>query len=253
MNKLFYLFVLITLSSCGSFYEIVTTSSNSVNYENSSNSYIFKSKDLEISYNFWTSGGALFYTLKNTSDKVIIIDWSKSHIIINGLSSDYFNNASFSSTTSVGVSNTGIFNNLIGVSATTVKKGVVDTKSYVEKQYAHIPPNASIIIDKASLISQPIFDCDFNIKKPKLVNYNPINSPLKIRNYITYYKDSSQIQNIIDNDFYISSLEFISTSDFMGKQKSTKNCTVSGITTTELKHEFPKRSTNKFYIEIKIN
>ena len=56
MNKLFYLFVLITLSSCGSFYEIVTTSSNSVNYENSSNSYIFKNKDLEITYNFWTDG-----------------------------------------------------------------------------------------------------------------------------------------------------------------------------------------------------
>ena len=195
---------------------------------------------------------ALFYTLRNTSDKVIIIDWSRSHIIINGLSSDYFNNASYSSTTSVGVSNTGIFNNLTGVNATTVKKGVVDTKSFVEKQYAHIPPNASIIIDKATLISQPIFDCDFNIKKPKLVNYNPINTPFNIRNYITYYKDSSQLQNIIDNDFYISSLEFISASDFKGKQKSTKNCTVFGMSTNQLIHEFPERKSNKFYIEIQI-
>jgi len=253
MKKLLIPFCALALSSCTSYYEIISTKSNSVTYDSGLDSYIYKNKDIEISYNFWTDGGAMFYILRNISNKTIVIDWAKSHIIFNGISSDYFNNASYTNTTSVGVSNANIYNTVFGIGASTVKKGIVNTKSYVEKQYAHIPPNASIVIDKASLISAPIFDCNLNIKETKLLEYNLSNSPIKFRNYITYFTDTSQNQYTIDNDFYISSLEFISDSKFMGRQFTEKECTITGLSSSKIKHKYPERKSSRFYIQIQTN
>ncbi len=258
------------LSSCSVMYQVIETSSSDAKLEK--DSYAFENADLKISYNFWADGGRVYFFVTNKLDVPIYIDWDKSHLIYNGTSYEYWYDSeetnSFYSSASTGSSYTfaDAIVNIFGgsaygsgqsnTSATSRKVAVVASSKSKPKKVIQIPPRSSIIVSKFSISKAPFYNCDFNLRNtsyrtPNTKTFNKSDSPLSFRNYLTYSsKENFEQSKTIDNEFYISSISFMTDRLFFGKSSARTDCDLNGGKVYGKKYSRPYMKPTNFYIKV---
>ena len=265
------LVTIIMLTSCSTMYQVLEISSSDAKLEK--DSYVFENSDLQINYNFWAQGGQVSFFIINKLDAPIYIDWDKSHFIYNGTSYEYWYDAeetnSFYSSASSASSYTfaDAMLNIFGGSAygnsqsTTSAYGrkvavAASTKSK-PKKIIQIPPKSLIIVSKFSISKTAFYNCDFNIKHtdlrtPNTKTFGKEDSPLAFRNYLTYSaKETFEQNKTIDNEFYISSISFMSEKLFLGKSSRRNDCDVNGAKIYGSNYSRPYKKPNSFYLKLK--
>jgi len=261
------------LTSSQSMYQVLELSSTDTKFQSKTNE--FENSEVKVSYNFWSNGGLVYFKLTNKLDSSIFIDWNKSHLIYNGISYDYWFDTeetnSFYSSSSVTNSNSfadavvNIFGNSgygSGRSSSytrSSKVSVMESSKTKPKRIIQIPPKSSVIISKFSISKTPFYDCNFNLnnssrREVNSKNFTKEESPLEFRNYLTISKNEDFNNSIIiDNDFYISSISFMSEKLFLGKSSTKKDCDLAGHKILTPIKEKPYKKPNSFYVKIKSN
>jgi len=269
---LFELISALMFTSCTSVYQVFETNSNDTKLKN--NIYLHENNDLNISYNFWAEGGKVAFKINNKTESPIYIDWDKSHFISNGISFEYWYDVeetnSFNSSETSNNSKTIITNDIINVlegntvglsqiNSSVIGKNASQSLTFKTrpKKNIQIPAKSSIIVSKFSINKTPYFDCDFNLKNtilksPKSKTFTKDDSPLLFRNYLTYYtNDSFEQAKSIDNEFFISSISFLSRKSFVGKDSTYQDCDIYGNIIYRHYHKQPQKKSSSFYLIIK--
>ena len=99
MKKAFILLSLsLMLASCATAYQQIATVQSSQATHSRDGTLSFSSDNVVVDYDFWSLGGEVSFVLTNKSDNDIYIDLSRSFLVVNGMTFDYFKNRTYSST-----------------------------------------------------------------------------------------------------------------------------------------------------------
>lgn len=245
MKNLVFLSLVLLFSSCSTlYYQVYTVKSDNVKEQG--NALVYENDDCQIIYNLWCDGGRSGFIFFNKTDKNIFIDLNKCFFIKNNKAYDYFLNRSsvLSQTNEIMAYGSAslkfgeyfdadkytfinsIYNpEIISRSASVTKtKGASSsfTKgiSYKEKDIICIPPKSFKEINEY-LISNEVLIEDgkmFPHKTPYKFTFDELSTPLKFSNVICYFTDNDN-DYIINNDFYVESIENHSDESFIKKEK----------------------------------
>lgn len=99
------LILILSLSSCVplKFYQVYKVFPDS-DIELKSNFLVYEDGNCKVSYNLWSKNGNIGFNYYNKTDNDIYLNLDKSFFIINGLSYQYYQNRTFTSSTSYGLS-----------------------------------------------------------------------------------------------------------------------------------------------------
>ncbi len=265
--KWYSMVLILACTSCAprGFYQVMETEGK--NSTTVDGYHRYENDDVRVTYDFWGSGGKVSFRITNTSDLPIYIDWTKSHLIYNGVSHDYWSDSEkttsfyFSNTSAFGSSNASFQVSGWGATVVTVATGSrrssAQTTTVRErpKQLTHLPPHSSVDLVGSEIMSDGIFDCDFNWSKVKTTKtskrtFSPEDSPLRFRNYLTYSSQAPSAQpTVIDNEFYISSAEFVPYKAYWGRQESVRKCTIQGVSVLEYERTRAYRKGISWYVQ----
>lgn len=262
--------VLLT-SSCSTsiYYQLYKTKSNDIKEEDAR--AISSNHDLEIKYHFWSEGGSSSFLIKNKTDKHIFINTSLSHLIVNGLAYTYYQgrvrgeSTTISSTASVHNSTSwaGIVagNNVatgIGSKVSTTKNSSVENQAsvtYAEMKIISIPPNSSKIITGTGILRSDLYEhCNLEDrpkrKEKATLTFDEKNTPLHVRNYISYTTDISDSNYKVKEDiFWVSEITNYPRSSFLETQR-VEEC---GKSTDDTQDIFIHYQPTSFYMEYIFN
>lgn len=279
MKNIIFLSLVLLLSSCSTlYYQVYTVKSDNVKEQN--NALVYENDDCQIIYNLWSDGGRSGFIFFNKTDKNIFVDLNKCFFIKNNKAYDYFLNRSsaLSQTNEIMAYGSAslkfgeyfdadkytfinsIYNpKIISRSeAFTYSASVAKTKgasssftkgiSYKEKDIICIPPKSFKEINEYIISKDVIVDCGKMSprKTPYKFTFDELNTPLKFSNVICYFMDNDN-DYIINNDFYVESIENHSEKSAIKKEKYDEECTESD---KHIYYEyfFTVSGPNKFYI-----
>lgn len=260
------LFALI-MNSCvtHSYYQVYkTTASEKINLKD--NSLVYEDLNCIISYNFWQNEGNIGFRFFNKTGKNIYLNLEESFFVFNGISNNYYKNRIFTNSHSSGVvmlkgakaakSVTGynfldlVQTNLMSVSASISNTSTSGTSvAYTEEKIVCIPPQTAKIISEYTINKSIYRDCELlrypTKKEIKSKNFTKSNSPIIFSNIISYKLDQSELQNKVQNEFYVSEITNLPVSE-MFSSKYEENC---GKKSRFISSYFTEQSPNKFYIK----
>lgn len=176
---------------------------------------VYSDNNVEITYNFWESGGETDFWIENISDKDIYVDLSKCFFIYNNCVNDYFNNSykSVNYYTAAYYSNEGGYN--VYHPATNY------TKYEIQDKVLCIPSHSMRKINCPYDINKTLYrDCTLKIyptyarvwnksthsyETPILPssNFSLSTSPIVFRNIISYYIEKPEQSYRVENEFYV--------------------------------------------------
>lgn len=243
--KHFYLITLIFfITSCASstYFQLYKAESESVRLD--SDGMFFENEDVKVVYNFWDDAGNSSFLLFNKTNSDIYVDLKKSHLILNGIAHTYFQNRSFSESSSsnftVGGTTTsgyykGISNYLINSfydnssessfytgntssilsyitsgSKSTVSEGYAVTT--IEKDVVCVPPQSAKPFTGFSLKNSLFRDCDLlrfpSKKEITSKTFDAESSPLIFKNIIAYGFEETEEDRYkkVETDFWVSEI-----------------------------------------------
>lgn len=254
MKKVISICVLALLCSCNTvktYYQVYNTESETV--KSSGNSIFFEDANCIISYNLWSENGNAGFSFYNKTEELIYLQLDQSFYVINGNAYDYYQNRVFisSSNSATVSSNTSGYSLLGRLSYTSLNSKTVTSHQskgleITEAKVIAIPSKTTKSISEFN-INETIFrDCDLlrfpSSKQVSQKSFNKENSPLKFYNSISY-KIGDKI-NKVKNDFYVSGITNIASSDAF-KQEKNAFCNQKGGGTIDV---FKEIAPNKFYI-----
>lgn len=266
------IFLYLFLSSCSPtvVYQVLEIASNDVKLVN--NSFVHQNTDLSIHYNLWENGGKVHFMVTNDKDQPVYIDWNESHFIYGGISYEYWDDSEettfysqtnmFTSTSLLGeafsIFSAGSAANSVSQSVTSRRRSASVTSKNVNKpkRILHLPPKSSIVVSKFKISNTPYYTCEFpvkasTVKKPMEAKFKDETSPLKFTNYLTYsYDENFKSKKVINNEFYISSIENMNYNRFTGKSVKEKKCNKYGGEYKVSNFEYPFLSPGAFYIVV---
>jgi len=268
-NFLQLLSLVLVFSSCNQefyYYQLVELGSVDIVVDN--NSAISKNIDLQVEYDFWGDNGVSNLWIFNNSDNIIYIKHDECHLIKNDVVSDYYDNNTHSTSSSIneGVSykrsnlyvnnsNTPI-NALASVLSATASSGYTESSSISKKDklVLMIPPKSKRVIPGYILHGYRFWDCDIdptpNRKKSREgngLNFSKEDSPLKFRFYITYsFDEDFKSKNVFESSAYVKSISNWAKSAFL-IEKSYKQC--KDDTWPKNRTIAPNHSPMNFYIK----
>lgn len=210
------------------------------------NSLLFENADCQVSYNFWSDGGYVSFAFKNKTDRDIIINMNESFLVVNGNAHNYFEaktytyGSAFATSIgyveSLGVSlsgKTGVWSNKhytasAGVAASiTSKSAIMNTVSIKEQEVVCIPANSFKTFSKFCLSPAIYQKCvkkvDFPSNRASLAKFDSHNSPIILNNRLTYGFQNDNMDNHIDNVFWLGEIENYSEKSAIEKS-SEKGC-----------------------------
>ncbi|MES2837427.1 MAG: hypothetical protein V4667_07885 [Bacteroidota bacterium] len=201
--------------------QVIDWSSKTAKFD-SSEKLAYETEEIKVTYNFWSDIKFVSFTIYNKTDKPVIIDWAKSHIILQDYSNDYFGSSSTFSRNSNGV----------GSSLTHLPP-----KSYIEENFTN---NTELYFSCTSYFKK--------MKKGDVVtnDYKEDNSIYKMRNYITYLTSDNK-EKVVDNDFYVSQLLRMSKETFLGVKNKNEICDALGKKKITYDYSYPYFKINRSY------
>ncbi len=254
MKKVISICVLALLCSCNTvktYYQVYNTESETV--KSSGNSIFFEDANCIISYNLWSENGNAGFSFYNKTDEVIYLQLDQSFYVINGNAYDYFQNRVFvnSSNSTTVSSNTSGYSLLGRLSYTSLNSKTVSSHQSngvetTEAKVIAIPPKTTKSISEFNINVTVFRDCDLlrfpSSKQISNKSFSKENSPLKFYNSISY-KIGDKL-NKVKNDFYVSGITNIASSDAF-KQEKNAFCNQKGGGTIDV---FKDSAPNKFYV-----
>lgn len=246
LKLLSFSLLLALVSSCSiplrTFYEVCTVESNLPT--NNLNKFEYSDQSCNISYNFWREGGNAGFEFFNKTDEIIYVDLSTSFFIKNGIAHDYFLNRSFSSTSESAFSMGVLFDKNLPINNSLFTNS--SSEITLEKGIVAIPPHSSKYFSQYSISSSIFYDCNHDITPgagiSPIYTFSNIESPISFKNYITYRVGKSQRDIVVDNNFFISSIQFIIEKNLLHWVK--KGCPDNQWEEEEVRDPSPK----KFYV-----
>ena len=254
----------LSVSCSQNFYQVYTMDSNDLKMQD--NSLLFENADCQVSYNFWSDGGHVSFAFKNKTDKDIFINMNESFLVVNGNAHNYFEAKTYTygsayATTigygeSLGVSlsgNTGIWANKqytasAGVAASVQSRSaIMNTVSRKEQEIVCIPANSFKTFSKFCLSPVIYQKCvkkvDFPSNRASLAKFDSHNSPIILNNRLTYGFQNDNMDNHIDNVFWLGQIENYSEKSAIEKS-SEKGC--YDLVSKEIRH-FKIGKPSQFY------
>jgi hypothetical protein len=243
---LFTLFTLNLFSQSDIIYQVSEWDSKTVK-KDESNEFKFENEELIITYDFWSGTREVSFSVYNKTDKAIIIDWTKSHFIIWNYSNDFFKGTESTYTSSN--LQRSIYNNVSNSSSNSMTTVIKD------KMETHIPPN-SMVSENFKITNTLYFDCTNYFKKLKKdevnrLDFSELNSPYKLRNYLTYVTSENK-EKTIDNDFFINQVINMNKETFKGTAFKKETCNEFGKKSTKEYFPLPYTKSNRQYQTISL-
>ena len=255
---------LFSVSCTQSFYQIYTMDSKDLKMQD--NSLLFENADCQVSYNFWSDGGYVSFAFKNKTDRDIFINMNESFLVVNGNAHNYFEaktytyGSAFATSIgygeSLGVSlsgKTGVWSNKhytasAGVAASiTSKSAIMNTVSIKEQEVVCIPANSFKTFSKFCLSPAIYQKCvkkvDFPSNSASLAKFDSHNSPIILNNRLTYGFQNDNMDNHIDNVFWLGEIENFSEKSAIEKSDE-KGC--YDLVSKEIRH-FKIGKPSQFY------
>ncbi|MFH0895573.1 MAG: hypothetical protein V2A54_14145 [Bacteroidota bacterium] len=247
---------ILLISSCSQMYQVWDFSSSDVKESNSI--WSFENSDISITY-FLNNDGSLTFVLENKAKTPILIDWSKSHLILNGYSKDYWNDIETSKEFSIskGRASTLKDNNLISTYANQVTSKTGSTIR--EKKITHLPPNSRTTYTTSKIAYDVYSTCDFNFKgitgvKTQLLNFDKSTSPVIFSNYITYSVDQlNSSEKFVSNEFFASKLTNMKALAYKGVKVESTYCDPMGYKKKVSLWSYPYKKPNSLYQIVYVN
>lgn len=239
-----FLAVFFLLSGCSTstFYQLYKTDSNDV--QNLVEGMVFENEDVKVVYNFWDDTGNSSFLLFNKTESDIFVDLKKSHLILNGIASTYFQNRTFSESTSSSFSLGGstttnyykgistallsgyyfdgygssnaIANTVSSLSSLTTRSKSAVAKGQavttVEQDVVCIPAQAAKAFTGFSLNNSLFRDCSLlrfpSKRQIATKRFNQNNTPLTIKNIISYGSDENPGDSFktIESNFWVTEI-----------------------------------------------
>ncbi len=214
MKKLIIPFFTILFVSCAvttNYYQVYK-----VNPENGTlinDKIIFEDKSCSVSYNLWADGGDIGFRIYNKTESDLTIDLTKTFFVLNGISYEYYQNRTFSKSSSTESTLTSYnyphyYYWNWNVSKVTGTNSTSFSSSFVEKPQLTIPPKTQINVFEYHVANARYVDCDL-LKYPtsktiKTVKFDKTNSPFVFYNLITYKSKGDSTR--MENRFYVSEI-----------------------------------------------
>ncbi len=201
-----FLFLLfpIALGSCKtkSFYQV-----NEVRNEDQDERMVFENEDLRVEYFLWGEGGNYYFKIKNKNPKSYIwIDSKNSNIVQNGEAASYYDKISIVKKYKKRKRELGE-DVIISEREVEVKKG--------EQRYISLPPESEKLFNQGQISEEPLPALDVDSINTDSLNrydltFDKTNSPLKVRNFIYYYKDKDHDKSyVLKNSFYLAEVDLV--------------------------------------------
>ena len=269
MKKLFYFAVALLMSSCSyQFLQVGKLSSDNVVLSDKGD-YEYKHSEFTISYNFWSYGGSVAFTITNNSDKDIYLLMDKCFFVQNGVAYDYYQNRTFTSKTSSSytssisatASSTNVqynnilfttYGNSVSKSATGVVVGGVQSGYSIakpENKEVCIPAHSSKYFSEFYISDIPYRQCGFardtNDKEGEKIHFpSAAESPQSIENRLVF-NINGEIVPIV-NTFYVC--EYMNIGNYENYafiSHLTKDCKGNNI--YPLTRSYIHKANNSFY------
>lgn len=242
----------ILLSSCVTqYYQVYKTHSPEGVLKN--NKMIFEDKNCKVSYDLWTEGGLFDFYIYNKSESDITLNLTKTFFVLNGISYEYFQNRTFSKSTSNGASMTTSYSPY-NLTFTTTKIPAISSYSttFIEKPELTIPSKTSIKVSQFKIADDVFTACDLEEKPRGSENskmiFSEASSPYVFSNIITY-NCKGETQRL-QNSFFVNEIANVPASEMLIKIDTTE---CGDKISSDLRIKSLKRlGPDEFYIPYKI-
>ncbi|GAB2524432.1 hypothetical protein [Spirosoma aerophilum] len=200
MKQLLYILVaLLCLNCTKSIYHVASVESEQVKLVD--NDFVYENEQLAVVYNFWEEGGRMRFLLHNKTDQPIYIDWSKSSVERNGVTTMYSQlpqpKSRFADTARYTYRSEKVEPYRLTAQGTTLTE---------------IPPERYVAIADFP-IQHTIQPVDANTK---VFSYTKSNSPLRLRQQLVYSFDKSLTNGQrIDNTFWVDKISLLRHGELM--------------------------------------
>ncbi len=248
MKRLSLIFLTLLLSSCASSVYYQVFNAQIENGTIAEDKIIFEDKNCIASYNLWSEGGDIGFSIFNKTDNEITLDLTKTFFVLNGVAFEYYQNRTFSKSTNNGIALTTYpnykYTNIQKVSGTTTT-GYSTT--YKEKEYLTIPPKTLITISEYHIATKRYTNCEL-LKYPtknkiKKLSFDKSTSPFVFYNLISY--SNNGVNNKMENKFYVNEITNLPSSAVV-KYSYIGEC---GTVLPYSVKVFNETKPNKFYIQ----
>lgn len=247
MKKLIlYILALMCLASCSSvyqFYQIGKLKSDNVILSNQG-SYDYIDSNLKISYNFWSKGGNIAFTVTNISDKDIYLLTDRSFLIKNGKAYDYYKNRTIvngsTNASAVAVYSIGYQNaQQQSVEICELKTICIPAKSYKE-------------FSEYSMLSAPYRECGFardsQEKEGSKWTFSSMStSPLCIENRLVF-NINGEIIPIVNTFYVVEFINILNAEGYLYVSDYSKDCNGKNVSWYPDVKFYRHSSPNCFYI-----
>ena len=280
---LILLSTVLALSSCATSFQQIASISSPQMKLGDNGKFSYTEDDIVIDYNFWAQNGQVSFVITNNMDSDVYVDLSRSFLVVNGYTFDYFQNRTWTSNASstyvvssaYGASNTfaqastiagavassyGNSSVALGgsdtygssrtsafsrrsTSSSTVNRGV----EIAEKEGLWVPAHSSRYFCEFSLMDVPYRQCGFarnpSKKEDASITFTQQNSPYTFDNIIMLVVNGKDRRLV--NSFYVDKLTNIQE-DQTYIEEDVRDCKDSKTGETVRIYKFA--SANKFYI-----
>lgn len=287
MKKFYYALALLALAtSCSVTYcQIGVLSSDTVKMDDDGR-FKYTQPELTISYNFWSNGGKVTFTVTNKTDHDIYLLMDNSRFINNGWADDYYKNRVYSyraSSSSSSISTIGANINYAaqlngtlnlpistvdakysgisvsqGVSAIAAKSASYSSElgysiEIPESKSVCIPAHSSKLFSEFQILNNPYRQCGFardskDTDGEKLTFPNENSSPTCIENRLVFNIDG-QIVPIL-NKFYVKEyINILNDNGYAYTYVYRTKCNGESLTSYPDKKVYKHAMRNSFYTE----
>ena len=194
----------------------------------------FKSKGIQITYNFWSNNDNYSCIVENTTDSIITIDLQTSHFIYNKFATPYFNNQSISVSRS---------NNK--AEALGKYTGNSETQITTQEKTMILPPKSMKKLPSFNLLNNYL-NCDL-LQKQNIssMSFDQTNTPIKFSNFIFYKLGNQASWQATQNDFWVSKIYNILESKFKEAVPQINCGRKTGFDT----YQFIYNRSNRYYFK----
>ena len=288
MKKFVLFFSVLALASCGTAYQQIAYISSPQMKMRDDGKFRYNEEDIVVDYNFWSKNGQVSFVITNNSDSDVYVDLSRSFLVVNGMTFDYFQNRTYSSNASstvvsssaYGASNTfavanGIANALSShygssglstafstvsetstttshsrrsTSSSTINRGV----EFAEKEGVWVPAHSSRHFCEFSLLEAPYRQCGLarnpSRREDASVAFTENNTPFAFDNMLMLVVDGAERRLV--NSFFIERITNLPEEQTY-EEKSDVDC--NGRSTGEKIRIHKYGSANRFYINYNLD
>lgn len=211
MKKLIVPFFTILFASCAftsNYYQVYKTKTENGTLTN--DKIIFEDKSCIVAYHLWADGGDIGFSIYNKTESDLTVDLTKTFFVLNGVAYEYFQNRTFSKSSSSGTAlTTNNYPYYYYTNYNTSKSYTASSSaSYMEKPQLTIPPKTQLYVSEYHVAKTRYLNCDLfkypTSKTIKTVQFDKSNSPFVFYNLISYSSKGDSAR--MENKFYVSEI-----------------------------------------------